>query len=96
MIKIKPEGAMLIVFPLPSEETKLDSGIITQDFLLTRGQVLEVSKEFEDKYKEGDIILFPEGAGKAIQYQKKSCLWVNGVGFPDGEVFGIVTETKDK
>ena len=96
MTKIKPEGAMLIVFPLPSEETVLDSKIIVQDFFLLKGEVLEVSPEFENKYKVGDIILFPEDAGKAIQYQKKSCLWINGKGFPDGEVFGVVTETKNK
>lgn len=97
MTTIKPEGAMLIVFPLPSEETKLESGIITQDFNLLRGEIIEVSTQFEDKYKVGDIILFPEGAGKSIHYQKKQCLWIDGRGFTDGgEIFGIVTETKDK
>jgi hypothetical protein len=34
---IKPEGAMLIVFPLPKEESVTDGGIVAQDFELTRG-----------------------------------------------------------
>lgn len=95
MTKIKPEGAMLIVFPLPTEETEI-GGIITMDFNLSKGQILEVSEAYKEKYKEGDIILFPEGAGKSINYQKKACMWVDGRPFPDGEVFGIVTETKGK
>lgn len=84
MIKIKPEGAMLIVRPLPKEESETDGGIIAQDFALCRASVEAVSEEWSDRYKIGDIVLFAEDAGRSIHYQKKACLWINGKNFSDG------------
>lgn len=99
MQKIKPEGSMLIVFPLPKEEKKTEKGIITQDFELVRAEVVEMSEEYESKYKKGDVVLFAdsEGVGKSLHYQKKACLWINGKAFGDqnGDVWGILTENKD-
>jgi len=93
MIKIKPEGAMLIVFPLPKEETETDGGITVMDFALLRGEVIEVSDE--SKYKSGDIVLFPETVGKSLHYQKRSCLWINGKAYTEnGDVWAVITENK--
>lgn len=97
MTTIKPEGAMLIVYPLPKEESTTESGIVAQDFALIRGEVIEVSDEYSDKYKRGDVVLFPDsdGVGRSFHYQKKSCLWICGKPFMDsGDVFGI--EINDK
>jgi len=93
MIKIEPQGAMLIVFPLPKDETLTSGGIIAQDFQIKQGEVVEVSKEWGDRYSKGDIILFPdsEGVGKSIHYQKRNCLWINGKSFTDnGDVWGKI------
>lgn len=98
MQKIKPEGSMLIVFPLPKEESVTEGGIVAQDFELVRASVVEVSDDYADKYKVDDIVLFAssDGVGKSIHYQKKSCLWINGKPFSEGngDVWGI--EIKDK
>jgi len=83
MTKIKPEGSMLIVFPLPKEEKSTESGIVTQDFSLTKATVMEVSEEWSNRYSVGDIVLFPDTVGHTIHYQKKACLWVNGRPFGD-------------
>lgn len=99
MQKIKPEGSMLIVFPLPKEEKETDAGIITQDFELTKAEVLEVSDEWSDRISRGDIVLFPDsdGTGHSIHYQKKACLWINAKSFSDGgDLWGILTETDNK
>lgn len=100
MQTIKPEGSMLIVFPLPKEESETDKGITVMDFAMVRAEVLEVSDAWSNRYKKGDIVLFPEseGIGKSLHYQKKSCLWINGRAFGDegGDVWGVLTETKDK
>lgn len=97
MTTIKPEGAMLIVHPLPKEESKTEGGIVTQDFKLVRASVIEVSDEWESKIPRGSVVLFADsdGVGKSINYQKKSCLWVSGKAFGEGgDLFGI--EIKDK
>jgi len=97
MTTIKPEGAMLIVHPLPKEESETDAGIVVTDFQLVRAEVLEVSDEWSDKIKRGDIVLFADsdGVGKSLHYKKKSCLWVSGKAFGEGgDLFGV--EIKDK
>jgi hypothetical protein len=98
MTTIKPEGAMLIVFPLPKEESTTEGGIVTQDFALVRASVEEVSDEWESKIPRGSVVLFADsdGVGKSINYKKKSCLWVSGKAFGEGgDLFGIeVTDKK--
>lgn len=98
MTKIKPEGAMLIVFPLPKEESTTEDNIVVMDFELVRGEIVEVSDEWASKYSVGDIVLFPlsDGVGRSIHYQKRSCLWINGHPFSEGkgDVWGI--EINDK
>lgn len=98
MQTIKPEGSMLIVFPLPKEESETGGGIVVMDFALLRCKVIEASDEWGNKYKKGDVVLISDGdgVGKSIHYQKQSCLWISGKPFPDGDVWGIITETKDK
>jgi len=98
MVKVKPEGAMLIVFPLPKTETETESGIKVMDFELLRGEVIEVSDEWSNKYKKGDVVLFPdsEGIGKTFTYQKRLCLWINGKPFTEGgDVWGKIIEDKE-
>lgn len=86
MTTIKPEGAMLIVFPLPKEESVTDGGITVTEYKMIRAEVMEVSDAWSDRYAKGDIVIFPEedGIGKSIHYQKKSCLWISGKSFGDG------------
>lgn len=94
MKKIKPNGSKLIVHPLPSKETTTEGGMVVMDLELEEGEVVEVSNEYSDRYKEGDIVLYPKGAGISLpNYKKKNCLWLNGQA-PDqgGDVWGIVTE----
>ena len=45
MKTIKPEGAMLIVHPLPKEESETDAGIVVTDFQLIRAEVLEINNK---------------------------------------------------
>lgn len=95
MQKIKPEGSMLIVFPLPKEESQTEGGITVMDFALLRGEILEVSDEWSGKYKKGDVVLFPdsEGVGKTIHYQKRSCLWLNGKAYSEnGDIWGTIIQ----
>ena len=98
MTTIKPEGAMLIVFPLPKEESVTDGGIVAQDQNLIRAEVLEVSDEWSNKISKGDIVLFidSDGVGKSIHYQKKSCLFVCGKPYMDGgDIWGrLITDKK--
>ena len=98
MKTIKPEGAMLIVHPLPKEESETDAGIVVTDFQLIRAEVFEVSDEWESRIPRGSIVLFSDsdGVGKSIHYQKKSCLWISGKAFGEGgDLFGLeITDKK--
>ena len=98
MTTIKPEGAMLIVFPLPKEEAITEGGIVAQDFALVKAEVLEVSDEWSDKIKRGDIVLFADsdGVGKSLHYKKKACLWISAKAFGEGgDLWGkLITDKK--
>lgn len=87
---------MLIVCPLPKEETVTDGGIVAQDFALIKAEVMEVSDEWSDKISVGDVVIFPDTVGRSIHYQKKSCLWVNAKSFSDGgDLWGkLITDKK--
>lgn len=97
MTTIKPEGAMLIVHPLPKEESTTEAGIVAMEYAMTKAEILEVSDEWSDRYAKGDIVIFPEseGVGKSIHYQKKSCLFICGKPYMDGgDVWGRLINDK--
>lgn len=94
MITIKPQGSKLIVKPLPSEDETTEGGIITQDLILERAEVIEVGDEFSGKYKSGDIVLYPKGSGQSMpKYKKMTCIWLDARS-PDmgGDCWGRVIE----
>lgn len=94
MQKIEPVGAFLIVKPLKMDETKTEGGIIAMDLELEKGQVLEVSNEWSDRYSIGDIILYPKDSGLTLpHYKKQNCLWINGKASTDGgDVYAKIIE----
>lgn len=94
MIKLKPQGTKIIVQTMLEEYKKTEGGIIAVDFTLEKGEVIEVGTEVEKIYKKGDIVLFPEGSGHSLNYQKKSCKWLDGRPFPLGDVWALEVEEK--
>ena len=95
MIKIKPVGSKIIVQPIIQELTKTDGGIFAVDLELESGLIVEAG-DMSDIYKEGDTIIYPKDSGTSLpHYRKKSCIWLDGRSFPNGAIWGIVTETKD-
>lgn len=89
MQTIKPVGQKLIVFPLKSQETEMEAGIVVSDLQLQRGEVIEVSDELKDLYSAGDTIIFPINSGTSCpNYKGKMCLWITS----NIDVWGIVTE----
>ena len=90
MKSIKPIGESLIIFPLETEHKADNSEIIIVNKQLAYGEVQAVSDEFADVYKVGDIVIYASGAGISQQYNKKSCLWINGLSPKQGgHVYGI-------
>lgn len=92
MIKLQPQGTKIIVQTMIEDLKKTEGGIFAVDFTLERGEIVEIGTEVSHLYKKGDIVLFPEGVGESINYQKKSCKWLDGRGFPEGSIWAIVTE----
>ena len=94
MIKLKPQGTKIIVQTMLEEQKLTEGGIIAIDFSLEKGEIVEVGTEVEKIYKKGDIVLFPEGSGHSLNYQKKSCKWLDGRPFPAGDVWALEFEEK--
>lgn len=92
MYKLEPQGTKIIIQTILEEEKKTAGGIIAVDFALESGEIMEVGTEVKDLYKVGDIVLFPEGAGHSLNYQKKSCKWLDGRPFPAGDVWSLAIE----
>lgn len=95
MIRIKPVGAKIIVQPIHEELEKTDGGIFAIDLELEKGCIVEVG-DMGEIYKEGDTIIYPKDSGISLpHYRKKSCIWLDGRSFPNGNVWGIISETKE-
>lgn len=94
MIKLQPMGTKIIVQTFVKEHEKTEGGIIAVDFELERGEIIEIGTDVSHLYKKGDIVLFPEGSGESLQYQKKACKWLDGRGFPSGSVWALEIEEK--
>lgn len=92
MQKLKPQGTKIIVQTILEEEKTTEGGLIAVDFSLDKGEIIEVGTEVENLYKVGDVVLFPKGVGHTLNYQKKSCLWLDGRPFPAGDVWSIEIE----
>ena len=73
---------------------------IILDSLLTIHRTLgEMNMVYEDYYfhqigvyEKGDIVAFPQNTGYSQTYNGKSCLWIDGKGAPDGDVWFISKE----
>ena len=91
-MKLKPVGSKLLVFPLETENYVTESKIELVDAELERAKVVEVSDELSDVYKKGDVVLYPKKLGSLQIYNGKKCLWINGAGYPSGDVWAIETK----
>ena len=94
MIKLKPQGVKLIVHPIETSNFKTDGGLEIVQLDLQEGEVLEVSDELKEIYKQGDIVLYAKGAGLGVMYQKKSCVFLSGEGGGKGDIIAIITDEK--
>lgn len=92
-MKLKPVGTKLLVLPLSQEEYVTETNIHLIESELERAEVMEVSDEIADVYKVGDIVLYPKSIGILQIYNGKKCLWINGAGYPSGDVWAIATES---
>lgn len=94
MNKIQPVGRLILVEPINREDTQTESGLTVID-KTQLGKVIELSDEFADVYKKGDIVAYSEGAGHGVFYKGKAHLYLNGNGWGNGgDVWSIVTLDK--
>ncbi len=92
MKSARPIGENILVLPLPKEPQTTDAGIQLTDTTIAKAKVMEVSKEYSDTYKKGDVILYAENAGIYQRYKQQNCLWLNATGFPKGHVIAVIEE----
>jgi hypothetical protein len=91
-MKLKPVGSKLLVLPLEAKNYVTESKIELVESELSRAEIVEVSDELADIYKVGEVVLLPSKIGTLQIYNGKNCLWINGNGYPSGDVWAIVTE----
>lgn len=91
-MRIKPEGRKLLVLPLESKEENIGGIIIPESVAtadLKRAEVVEVSDELSNKYKQGDIVLYPSRCGLGQIYNGKPHLWLRE---EQQEIWGVEYE----
>ena len=92
MIKHEPLGNKIIVKPIDKEHFKTRTGVYAVDMKFVTGEVVAFPPVFKEVYKEGDVVLFSEGAGDGIVYAGEPHLFLDGRGAPEGDIWSIVTE----
>ena len=93
-MKLKPVGSKLLVLPVETKNYVTESKIELVESELSQAEVVEISDELSAIYKVGDVVLLPNKAGVLQIYNGKKCLWINGLGYPSGDVWAIVSEEK--
>jgi len=91
-MKLKPVGSKILVLPLESKNYVTDTNIELVETELARAEVVEVSDDLSHIYKQGDIVMHPEKSVVLQIYNGKKCLWLNGMGFPNGDIWAIISE----
>ena len=89
MKKLTPLGTNLLVLPLPKENHSTEAGIQITDTIIAKAKVVEVSDEMKGIYEKGDIVLYAEKTGIEQYYKSQLHLWLNGSGYPKGNVIAI-------
>lgn len=91
-IKLQPVGQKILVLPIQQKNYVTETNIEIVEKDLAKGEVVEVSEEYADLYKKGDIVVYSRHAGVSQQYNGKSCICLNAKGAPEGDIWFIVTE----
>ena len=91
-MKLKPVGSKLLVLPLETKNYVTNTNIELVETELARAKVMEVSDELSHIYNVGDVVMFPDKAGVLQIYNGEKCLWLNGMGFPNGDIWAITDE----
>ena len=95
MQKFEPVGRKMLVAPLQEDNYKTSVGIELVQLDFMKVKVIEVSKEYEDMYIPGNVVVIGKGAGIGQQYNGESCLWIDAKAAPEGDVWFIVREDED-
>ena len=91
-MKLKPVGSKLLVLPLETKNYVTNTNIELVETELATAKVNEVSEELSHIYNVGDVVMFPDKVGVLQIYNGEKCLWINGAGFPNGDVWAITDE----
>jgi co-chaperonin GroES (HSP10) len=89
-MKLKPVGSKLLVEQIQGDNYVTEGKIELVETAMAKASVVEVSDELARIYNIGDVVMFPEKIGTLQMYNGKKCLWVNGDGYPKGDVWAIV------
>lgn len=73
-------GGRIIVKVLPSKEEKIDSIVIpaSANANLQEGLVIKADPDISKYIKEGNIVVYPSGAGVGQFIGNDPCLWLEG------------------
>ena len=93
---IKPLGSLILATPTKKETYFTETNIQLVENDTEAAEVVEYSSNFEGVYKKGDIILHTKERGHSQQYNGKLHLFLNGKGYPDGDVWAIIGNANDK
>lgn len=90
---IQPVANKLIILPIPKKEETMESGIIIPESAnadLREGKVVAVSRQIENLYPIGSIILYPGKKGVGEIINNLPHLWLDSTPEKE-EIWGLVT-----
>lgn len=96
MQKFEPVGRKMLVLPIKEENYKTSSGLELVQLEFMKAEVVEVSKEYSEQYKAGDVVVISSNSGIGQPYNGKACLWIDAKPSPDGDIWFIVREDEKK
>jgi hypothetical protein len=93
-MKIQTMGAKILVSPVEMKNHKTEQGLEIIQTEICEGVIVEVSNDLKHLYSIDDHVIYTEGSGLSQYYKGKTCVWLDGRSYPEGHIWGIVTEDK--
>lgn len=94
MLKVSPNHNRVLVQQLDTKQSETASGIVLPSTMdreeKTQGTILQVGKDYKDKYEIGQVVFYGKFAGETIKIKEKS-KEVEYVLLTDEDILGWLT-----
>src|SRR5687767_11353950 len=96
--KFTPTGHMMLVKPITVQHHLTETNLAIVNNTVSKAEIVEVPiiEPYASLYKSGDTVIISQNAGHSQIYKGNTCLWVNSKGYPEGDIWAVVTDEKSE